>query len=91
MIWKFKNGNNVNIQQWKVKVLVAQSCPTLLPTDSTGSSVREILQARILDWVAMPFSRVSSLLRDQTQVTYIADRFFIVWATREVHSTMDYW
>ena len=45
------------------KVLVAQSCPTLCnPVDCspTGSFVREIFQARILQWVAMPSSRVSS-------------------------------
>ena len=44
----------------KVKVLVAQSCPTLWdPMDYSppGSSVRGILQARILEWVAIPFSR----------------------------------
>ena len=42
-----------------------------------------ILQARILEWVAMPSSRGSSLLRDQTQVSGIVGRFFTVWATRE--------
>ena len=36
------------------------------------SSVHEILQARILDWIAIPFSRVSSPPRDQTQVSYLA-------------------
>ena len=48
----------------KVKVLVTQSCPTLCnPMDCTlpGSSVHEILQARILEWVAIPFSRGISL------------------------------
>ena len=43
-----------------------------------------ILQARILEWVAMPSSRGSSQLRDQTQVSCIAGGFFTVWATREV-------
>ena len=42
-----------------------------------------ILQARILEWVAMPFSRGSSSLRDQTQVSCIAGRFFTILATRE--------
>ena len=54
----------------KMKVLVAQSCPTLCdPTDCSppDSSVHGILQGRILEWVAVPFSRGSSLLRDQTQ------------------------
>ena len=50
---------------------------------SPGSSVHGILQARILEWVAIPFSRASSWPRDQTQVSCIAGRFFTVWATRE--------
>ena len=65
----------------KVKVLIAQSCPTLCdPIDCSppGSSVHEILQARILKWVAIPFSRGSSQPRDQTRVSSIADRFFTV-------------
>ena len=69
--------------------LVAQSCPTLCdPMDCSppGSSVHWILQARILEWVAMPSSRRSSPPRDQTQVSYIAGRFFTVWATGEACS-----
>ena len=46
-------------------------------------TVPGILQARILEWVAFPFSRVSSQPRDCTQVSCIADRFFTSWATRE--------
>ena len=42
-----------------------------------------ILQARILEWVAMPSSRASSQPRDWTQASCIAGGFFIVWATRE--------
>ena len=38
---------------------------------------------RILEWVVIPFSRGSSWLRDQTQVSCIAGRFFSIWATRE--------
>ena len=51
----------------KVKVLVAYSCPTLYkPMDYNppGPSVHGILQARILEWVAIPFSRGSSQPRD---------------------------
>ena len=48
-----------------------------------GSSVQGILQTRILEWVAMPFSRGSSWPRDWTQVSCIAGRFFTIWATRE--------
>ena len=48
-----------------------------------GSSVHGILHARILEWVATPFSRGSSQLRDWTLVSCIAGGFFTVWATRE--------
>ena len=48
-----------------------------------GSSVHGILQPRILEWVAMPFSRGSSLLRDWTWVSHIAGRFFTICAVRE--------
>ena len=48
-----------------------------------GSSVRGILQARILEWESIPFSRGSSWPRDQTQVSCIVGRFFSVWATGE--------
>ena len=47
-----------------------------------------IPQARILEWVAFPFSRESSQPRDWTQVSRIAGRFFPSWATREVQ---EYW
>ena len=47
-----------------------------------GSFVLGILQARILESVAISF-RESSWFRDQTQVSFIADRFFTNWATRE--------
>ena len=70
----------------KVKVLVAQSCPTLCnPMDCSlpGSSVHGLLQARILVWVAMPFSRWSSLPRGIIWTSCIADRFFTTWAMRE--------
>ena len=56
-----------------------QLCPTLCdPMDCSlpGSSVHGILQARVLDWVAMPFSRGSSQPKDRTQVSHIVGRFF---------------
>ena len=65
---------------------VAQSCPTLRdPVDCSppGSSVHGILQARILEWVAISFSRGSSRPRDRTQVSRIAGGRFNCWATRE--------
>ena len=46
-------------------------------------TVHGILQARILEWVAFPFSRGLSQPRDRTQVSRIAGRFFTSWATRE--------
>ena len=65
---------------------LAQSCLTLCdPMDcrSPGSSVHGILQARILEWVAISFSRGSSQPRDQTQISCLAGGFFTIWATRE--------
>ena len=65
---------------------MAQSCPTLCdPVDCSppGSSVHGILQARILEWVAISFSRGSSQPRDWTQVSCIAGRRFNLWTTRE--------
>ena len=57
--------------------LVTQSCLTLydpLDCSSPGFCVHGILQARILEWVTIPFSRESSQSRDQTQVSHIAGR-----------------
>ena len=71
---------------WKVKVLVSELCPTLgdpMDCSPPGSSVHRILQARMLEWVAISSSRGSSLPRTWTQVSCIAGRFFTVWATRE--------
>ena len=68
------------------EVLVAQSCLTLCdPMDCSppGSFVHGILQMRIQEWVVISYSRRSSWPRDQTQVSWIAGRFFPVWATRE--------
>ena len=65
---------------------VAPSYPALCnPMDYT---VHGILQARILQWVAFPFSRGSSQPRDQTQISHIAGGFFTVWAAREAQ---EYW
>ena len=51
-----------------------------------GFSVHGVFQARILEWVAIPFSRGSSWPRDQTQVSCTAGRLFTDWATREARS-----
>ena len=69
--------------QW---VTVSLLCPTLC--DPMGYTARGILQARILEWVAVPFSRVSSQPRGQTQVSHISGGFFTSWATREAQ---EYW
>ena len=64
---------------------VAQLCLTLfniIDWSPPGSSVHEIL-ARILEWVAISFSRGSSQPSDGTLVSHIAGRFFTIWATRE--------
>ena len=62
-----------------VCALATHLCPTLCnPMDCSllGTSVSEIFQARILEWIAIPFSRGSFQSRDQTQVSCIAGRFF---------------
>ena len=64
-----------------VVVKVAQACLTLCnPTDYTGHG---ILQARILEWVAIPFSRESSQPRDRNRVSCITGRFLTIRATRK--------
>ena len=67
-------------KQWST-MKVIQLRPTLC--DPMDCTVHGILQARILEWVAVPFSRGSSQPRDRTQVSHIAGRFFTSWATRE--------
>ena len=66
----------------------AQSCPTLcdsMDCSLQSSSVHGTLQARVLEWVAISFSRGSSRPRDRIQVSRIAGRRFTIWATREGH------
>ena len=70
----------------KSEVKVIQSCLTL--HDPMDSEVNGILQARILDWVAFPFSSGSSQPRDRTQVSNTAGGCFTSWATREAQ---EYW
>ena len=67
----------------------AHSCPTLCdPMDCSlpGSSIHGIFQARVLEWIAISFSRRSSRSRDWTWVSRIVGRCFTDWATREVHN-----
>ena len=91
ILWRLAYGDLMPIvivwrDQWK-----SLSCVQLcVPMDYT---IHGILQARILEWVAFPFSRGSSWPRDRTQVSHIAGRFFTSWATSgeensvEVNST----
>ena len=80
----YLNTGNTLLNE-KVKVLVVSDwevlCPGLCdPMDCSppGSSVHRILQAKILEWIDIPFSRRSSRLSDQTQVSCIAGGFFII-------------
>ena len=80
---KWKSLNPV----WLFATLWTAACD---PMDCSlpGSSVHEILQTRIQEWVAIPFSRRSSQPRDWTQVSHIVGKFFTVWATMEAQ---EYW
>ena len=75
------NGHASSVS-WPVKVKVAQSCPTLC--DPMDHTVHGILQDRTLEWVADPFSRVSSQPRDRIQVSCIAGGFFTSWGLEPV-------
>ena len=69
-----------------LKVKVSSLCPTLcglMDCSLPGSSVHGIFQARILEWVAIPFSRGSWQPRDWTQASRTGSGFLTVWATRE--------
>ena len=75
------------------EVKVTQSCPTLCNPkvcSPPGSSVHGILQARILEWVAIPFFRGSSWPMDWTHISRIAGRFFTVWATKTKMDEINY-
>ena len=74
------------------KVVVAQLCPTFHePMDCSppGSSVSGILQAGILEWVAIPFSRGSSQPRDRTWVSCTTGRFFSSEPSFNKHHLLD--
>ena len=92
MLWNLRSSRDGGMimstlfQRFGIYVLVVkvpQSCLTLCdPMDYTAHG---ILQARILEWVAGPFSRGSSQPTDHTQVSRVAGGFFTSWATREAH------
>ena len=88
------SGSLTDFLESPVQPLLSLSCVWLFVTPWTVAHqaplAMEILQARILEWVAMPSSRGSSQPRDQTQVSRVAGRFFTIWTTREAlqaHST----
>ena len=72
-IWKATPFLGISSRCWKV----AQSCPILC--NLMDYTVHGILQARIPEWVAIPFSRASSQPWDQTQVSHIIGGFFTSW------------
>ena len=80
------NSKTIKQSRYDCVFWVTQWCLTLCnPIDCSppGSSSHGFLQARILEWVAIPFSRGSSQPRDRASVSCIAGEFFTVWATRE--------
>ena len=71
----------MHIYIYSVSVSVTQTSSTVCdPMDCSpaGSPVHGILQARILEWIAIPFSRGSSQPRDRTKVSHTAGRFFTI-------------
>ena len=91
--WKYPCSILINVKK-KVKLtydVESQNSNYSDPMNSSppGSSVHGIFQARVLEWVAVPFSRGSSQPRDWTQVSRIAGRFFTVWATREAQNRLN--
>ena len=74
----------VDKKEIKIPVHLYPNLCDLMDCSPWGTSVHGILQTRTLKWVAIPFSRGSSQLRDWTQVSCIAGEFFTSWATREV-------
>ena len=82
LCWRFMVGMTSAFDQWKWK-----SLNRVLLFLTQWTVVHGILQARILEWVAFPFSRGSSQPRDRTQVSPIAARFFPSWVTGKSRNT----
>ena len=91
-MWALRWLNSTRMWQvwWRFAFQTLTVSPSVMsdscePMDCSppGSSVRGILQARILEWGAISFSRRSSWPRDWTWVSCIAGRFFTIWATRQ--------
>ena len=73
-------GATGSFSLWKGK-----PCSRVRLSDPVDDTIHGILQARIQQRVAFPFSRGSSQSRDRTQVSCIAGGFFTSWATREAY------
>ena len=86
LYWLLKGFKHYHEVKWSQ---VTKSCLTLCdPMDCSllCSSVHGIFQARILEWIAISFSRESSWPKDRTQVSHTVGRCFTVWATGEVQT-----
>ena len=92
--WTEKPDRLQSMGSQKSESEFVQSCPTLcdrMDCSLPHSSVHGIFQARVLEWVAISFSRGSSRPRDQTQDSHIVGRHFTIWATREVSQGSRIW
>ena len=86
LVYIFINQHQL-FENENMKLLVTQLCLTFWdPMDCSppGIPAHGILQARMLEWVTIAFSRECSQPRDWAQVFCIAGRFFIIWDTKEV-------
>ena len=87
----FLPGETLGQRSWWTTVKkneVTRSCPTLcdlMDSSLLGSSIHGNLQARVLEWAAISFSRGSSKPRDRTWVSCIADKHCTVWDTRKAY------
>ena len=83
---KIQGLNIVSNTKWKWKWSCSVMSDSLQPMDYSlpGSLVHGIFQARVLEWVAISFSRGSSQPKNRTWVSHVAGRRFTIWATREV-------
>ena len=76
------------LEKWKWSCSVMSNSFNPVDYSLPGTSIRGILQARILEWVAISFSRGSSQPRDRTRVSCNAGRHFTLWATKEAHPVL---
>ena len=83
-----KEKGSVNPLREEIRRLESKSCSVVSLCDPMDYTLQVIYQARILKWVAVPFSRVSSQPWDWAQIDPIAGRFFTSWTTRE---DQEYW